>query len=127
MKPLNREKELEVMLTLCVAFIVLWWTTGQQHRWLLSAALTTGLAGLFLKRLTALLAKGWMKLAEAMGSVMNKVLLSLIFFLLLVPVALLSRWLSRQKNNLQLQKPEGNTYYFDRNQRYTPKDLENTW
>ncbi len=129
MKPvkLNREKELEVMLTLCVAFIVLWWVTNKVHIWMPGTALVVGFVGMFSKYLTSKIAYGWMKMAEMMGGTMNKVMLSLIFFLFLVPIAILSRILSRGKSSLLLKKPETNTYFFDRKQRYTAKDFENTW
>lgn len=129
MKPikLNREKELEVMLTLCVAFVMLWWVTNKVHIWMLGTALAVGFIGMFSKYLTSKIAFGWMKMAEMMGGIMNKVMLSLIFFLFLVPIAILSRILSRSKSSLLLKKPDTNTYFFDRKQRYTAKDFENTW
>lgn len=114
------------MLTLCVAFIVLWWVTNKVHNWMPGTALVVGFVGMFSKYLTSKIAYGWMKMAEMMGGTMNKVMLSLIFFLFLVPIAILSRILSRGKSSLQLKKPEGNTYFFTRNHTYAPKDLENT-
>jgi hypothetical protein len=124
---LNREKELEIILTICVGLLVIYFATKQQHRWLITLSIGLGIIGAFSKLLTAKIAWAWMKLGEAMGFVMSKVVLSLIFFLFLIPIAMLTRLFSRSKDSLQLKKISGSSYYFERNHTYTAKDLENTW
>ena len=64
----------------------------------------------------------WMKLAHAMGFVMSKVLLSLVFFLFLTPIALLYR-ITRKKS----ERKNASSFYFVRNHTYTAKDLKNVW
>ena len=54
------------------------------------------------------------------------VILGTIFFLFLLPLALISRATSKA-SSLQLKKPAGDSYYFTRNHKYEPKDLKNVW
>lgn len=123
----TREKELETILTLCVALVVLFFVTKKQHAYYLTLSVLLGLIGMFSVGATAVISKAWLKLGEAMGFVMSKVILTIVFFGFLFPIALLSRVFSKNRNNLQLNKTEGSSYYFTRNHKYEAKDLENVW
>ena len=122
----TREKELETVLTLCVALVVLFFVTKKQHAYFLSLSVLLGLIGMFSKYLTAKISWAWLKVGEMTGAVMSKVILSLVFFLFLFPIALLSRLFSKS-NSLQLKKTSSTSYYFTRNHKYEAKDLENVW
>lgn len=124
---LNREKELEVMLTICVGVLIVYFATGQQYRWLIAIAIVLGVVGAFSKFLTAKIARSWIKLGEAMGFVMSKVILTIIFFGFLFPLAVLSRLFNRGQDALQLKRKTLGTYYHERHHTYSAKDLENTW
>ena len=67
----------------------------------------------------------WFKLAEGLGWVNSKVLLSIIFFLMLTPLAFLSRLFS--KDPLKLKKRSDDSVYRERNDKFVKKDLENPW
>jgi len=123
---LNRENELETILTLCVMLVVVYFVTKQLHTWLLSLSVLLGLIGMFFKYLSSKIAWAWMKLAEGMGFVSSKIILSIVFFLILCPVALLSRVFGKS-DHLQLKKPEGSSYYYPREHKYGAADLENMW
>lgn len=68
---------------------------------------------------------GWMKLAEVLGYINNRILLGLIFFLLLTPIALLRRLF--HKDPMQLQRPKGGSLFHERNHQFEAKDLEHPW
>ncbi|NJN77976.1 MAG: hypothetical protein HC803_06285 [Saprospiraceae bacterium] len=87
-------------------------------------ALGVGLIGLFIKPFAKWIAWSWYKLSEALGYVNSRILLSLVFFLALVPIALISRLFT--KGDLQLKRKK-DSYYSDRNHKYAPKDFENVW
>ena len=123
---LNREKELETILVLCVAFVVIYFITKQQHLYLLKLCIALGLIGMFSKYLTSKISWAWLKVGEIIGAVMSKVILSIVFFGFLFPLAILSRIFSGNKNALQLKKT-GSSYYFTRNHKYEAKDLKNVW
>jgi len=125
-KKLTREKELETILTICVALVMVFLLSKQHHKFWLIISVALGLVGMFSKYLTSKIAWAWMKLSEGMGAVTSKIILSFIFFVFLLPIAILSR-IFGGKSSLQLKKPEGNTYYFTRNHKFESKDLENVW
>lgn len=123
MQPLNREKQLETMLTIALGLFVVYWTTKNKH--FFQAALLVGIIGLFFKSATQHISAAWMKLGEAMGAVSSRIILSIIYFLFLFPIAVVYR-LSR-KDELQLRKTSGSTYFISHQMRYTAKDLKNPW
>jgi predicted membrane protein len=123
--PLTREKEKETILTICVGLLVIYLITKMHYPLLVYAAVVLGLTGMFSVFLTSKIANAWMKMAEGIGFVMSKVILSFIFFFILVPFAWLSRF--KKRDNLILKKKDSGTYYVDRNHTYTSEDLKQMW
>ena len=67
---------------------------------------------------------GWYKLSEAIGFVMQRVLLSIVFYIFLFPIALVAGGSS--KKSLKLKKRD-ESYYDERNLEYDAKSMENIW
>ncbi len=123
----TREKELETILTLAAAALVFYFLTHKQHVYWILISLMLALIGVLSKYLTAKISWGWNKLGELMGMVTGKVILSVVFFVFLFPIALLSRLFNKASDSLQLNKRNVDSYYFIRNHRYKPEDLKNVW
>ena len=66
----------------------------------------------------------WMKLAEAMGFVSGKILLSVVFIIIVIPLSFIAKL--RGKLSMKL-KPGGDSYFTIRNHTFIKKDLENPW
>lgn len=94
-------------------------------RWLIWLALGVSLAGAFVPPLAKAIHWVWFKIAEALGFVMSKVILTVLFFGFLTVVAFLYRMFN--KDLLQLKRKREGSYWLDRNHRYTKKDLEQVW
>lgn len=124
---LTRTKQLETILTLSVAPVVFYLLGHRQHPALLWIALGMGAVGLTSTYLTAKISWAWYKLGELMGMVTGKVILVIVFFVFLLPIALLSRVFSKGSGALQLHKTSGPSYFIIRNHRYTSADLKNVW
>lgn len=118
----NKAKSLETLLVLVGALIIAFWVT--QKKIFLLLALLLIVIGISSSFLTGKISWAWLKFSELIGSIMSKVILSLIYFIFLVPIALLYQ-LSK-KDNLSLKRKKG-SYYIDRNHTYLAKDLENIW
>lgn len=124
MQQANKAKEKETILTICTALMVLFlWSKGK-NIYLLQVAVVLGLIGMFSDFITTKIHWAWMKLANGMGWIMNKVILGVVFFFILFPVALLSRLFV--KNNFTKNKT-ATTFYKECNHTYSKKDLENMW
>jgi len=125
---MNRQKHLETILVLVLALGIFYWFSHEKRpelgKYLLLSALILGLIGVFIPFLADKIHWAWMKLAHVMGWVMSKVILTLVFFVFLVPMALITRVLG--KGSVQL-KAGGKSYYKERNFLYDKDSLEHVW
>lgn len=115
-------RQAQNVLTICVGFILLFFIF--KIKILLLIALLAGGLSLLSDVMMEKISWVWMKIAHILGYINSKILLSVVFFVFLLPVATLYR-LSK-KNLLQLRRGQG-SYYHTRDHQYTAKDLENTW
>ncbi len=116
------ERPKETCLVIMTGLLVFWWISKADM--LVYMAIAIGVIGAFVPFLAKWIDWAWYKLAEGMGWVMSKVLLSAVFFLFLAPIAFLYK-LSK-KDTLQLRrKPD--TYWTERNHQYSGEDLDKVW
>ena len=123
-QPINmsREKQLETCVIIMAGLLVFWFIN--HYKGLVTIAILIGLIGAFVPALARWIHWAWYKLAEVMGFVMSKVLLSVVFFVFLFPIAMLYKL--TKKDTLQLKKSPG-SYWTERNHSYVEKDLEHGW
>jgi membrane protease YdiL (CAAX protease family) len=67
----------------------------------------------------------WFKLALGLGWVNSRILLTIIYFVFLLPIALVSRLFTKDPLKLKLRKEK--TLYTQRDHLYTKEDLQNIW
>jgi hypothetical protein len=118
----RRAKILETILVLVIAFIVLTWVFNTNY--LLITALVIGCIGLFIPGLAEKIHWFWQKLSHVLGTIMNFIILSLIYIAVLLPLAFLSRALLKLTIRL---KPGGESYFRERNFKYTKESMEKMW
>jgi len=119
---MSREKNIEAILIICIGLIV--FHLILEIKELLFIAVALGIISVLFPVVAKWVTKGWYFLAEVMGFVMNKVILTIVFFIVLFPMALLAK--ATGKITVRLKK-DPNTYWTERNHVYEKKDLENTW
>ena len=93
--------------------------------YLLYAAGIIGVLCIFLPVFGDLLVKVWFKIAEGLGWFNSRVILTVLFYVFLWPIAMLYRLST--KNPMGVKRPDTKSMYMERNHTYTPKDLENIW
>jgi hypothetical protein len=121
--PMNdRGKHLETLLVIATGMTVFCLFTDVKV--FLYVGLGVGVVGLALPFAAKWIHWGWMGLAKVLGFINSHIILGVVFFFLLTPLALL-RKLTR-KDTLQLRK-RGDSYFSVREQVYEGKDLENPW
>ena len=119
---MNRSKHLETILVLVLALLVCYFIS---HNTLyIKIALALGAIGVFIPFLAGKIHWLWMKLAHVLGYIMSRVLLTLIYFLFVVPLAFFSKLAG--KNTVQLKR-KNSSYFKERNFTYTKESLENVW
>jgi hypothetical protein len=126
---LSREKVLETLGVLALACLVVGHLArrpGVRSGFLVAAALLLA-AGLFVKPAGALIARAWLKFAHVLGAVNSRILLAVIFYLVLTPIAVLAR-LTRG-DFLLLKKRTGadRSYWQVRDRAYTAEDIGKLW
>jgi hypothetical protein len=117
-----RQRSLETILVLLIALGGIYWLTG--NYWFLLTAGILGIIGLLFPSLTNQIHWLWMKVGEAMGFVTGKIVLTIIFYIFLVPLSFLARLRKRKPIKL---KPDNNSFYTERNFTYTKESMENLW
>lgn len=85
----------------------------------------TGLLSLMIPPVARAIEWGWLKLALALGWINSRILLTVIYFVFLMPVAWVAKLFT--KDPLMLKKKDASTLYVTRNHQYTKEDLENIW
>ena len=120
---MEKQNKSQVILSIVVGFLVLF--AIFKAPWLLWISLVIGVLGLLSDAFAGLVTKGWLKFAEILGRINGSILLTIIFFIFLTPIAFLMR-IFKKGDELSLKKPQGSNYA-ERNHLYTGKDLENIW
>jgi hypothetical protein len=117
-------QELETITVLSVFLLLLNLFLHKQA--FIYAALALLLTGLFIKPAARNISRIWLNFAELLGAVNCKIILSLVFFLFLTPLAFLYRLFT--KNPLQLKNTsETKSLYREREHRFNPADFEKMW
>ena len=119
MKGKHPETIMVFVLVLVIVFLF------YRNMYLLYTALGLGCIGLFIPSLSSKLHWLWMKFAEGLGYVMNRIILSIVFFIFLVPVAFLSKLF--RKNPFKAGSRQVKSYFTERNLTYSKKNLEDIW
>lgn len=119
-----REKNLETCLVTATGLILLWFI--YELKALLIVGFIIGIIGLFLNPVANWVTWLWYKIADVLGFIVPKILLSTIFFFFLFPLAVLYRLFN--KDGLQLDKKGPNaSYWIERGHKYDKKDLDQIW
>lgn len=95
-------------------------------RYLLYVGTSVGALTLLWPTLAQWISWGWYKLAEGLGYVNSRILLTLVFFGFLLPVALLYRFFNRDMLALKSGRTD-KSLYKERNHTYSADDLKNVW
>lgn len=121
METQNKIKSLETCLVLVLALILAFWV--YDLNWCLYLALVIAAIGLFVPPIANAIRWAWYKLAEGLGAITSRILLAIIFFLLLTPIAFLYRFFQRKK----WVSYDSQSAWITRNHTFQKEDLENPW
>ena len=119
---MNKEKRLEAILVISMFMLLLYFLKDVKVYILISFII--GLTGIFLKPVANGVSWLWLKLGVMLGAVVPKIILTVVYYVFLLPVSLLYRIF--KKDNLNLKR-NTNTYWKQRNHKYISKDIENIW
>lgn len=110
------------VLVICMGFLVLF--LAFEWKWALYTSLAIGVLAIASSFLSRQIEWAWMKLALVLGYIVPNILLSIVFFIFLLPIALLSR--IGGKDPLMLSG-KYKSYFIDINKQMDKKAFEKTW
>jgi hypothetical protein len=113
----------KTVLTITVGFLIVYLFTG--WTWTIVTSLVVGIIGVFSSRLSGLINKLWIQLTIILSYIVPTLIMAIIYYLFLVPIAFLSRIVSK-KDELLLKQP-GKSTFFDVNRSYKKDSLEKMW
>lgn len=119
----NKQDNPKTILVIVTGLLVLRFVFKSDY--FLYASLGIGLISLIIPVVGDGIVWLWFKIAQVLGWINTRIILSLVFFLFVTPIALLSRVF--KKNMLQLRDKDAKTVFVTRNHTYKKEDLEETW
>lgn len=119
---MNKTKVLETSLVLSTGFVALYLLFKKPV--FIFLAFAFGLIGIFIPQVARYIAIVWFKIADIMNFVMSKIMLGIVYYLILVPIAFIYKGFGKDK--LVLKQNE-NSNWILRNKKYSASDIENIW
>ncbi len=119
----DKVRQLETMAVF--ALVLLFLGVKLQRRSLLFAAMAALLIALLVPPLARIITVWWEKFSRVLAAVNSRIILTIVFYLVLAPLACLYRLFNRDP--LRLTRKESGSYYVERNHTYTKVDLEKMW
>lgn len=123
---MKKSTPLQAMDTLAVfALISLMLALYTRHQSFVVVAVALLVVALFIKPLAGMVAGCWLEFSELLSSFSNKVILSLLFFIVLTPIAYIYRRFTKDPLGLDLNI--SGSCYKERNHIFLKEDLEKLW
>jgi hypothetical protein len=110
-------------LTIVIGFLLL--SNYFHSKPLLLISIAVGLIAIFSEKANDKIIWAWNKLTEILGLIMPNVLLSIVFYLFLTPLAWLNR-IDRKKNPLQLRN-NSDSMFITKRKEFSKVSLEKIW
>ena len=125
---MEKNRAPETILTISLGFLglflVFMWIKEAAHYWMLYTSFAVGVLGLASRWIRESIHTSWFWLADKMGFVMSRIVLSLVFIFVVLPFGFVAKLF---RKDLMFLKKGRRTYYKTRNHGYTIGDLENPW
>lgn len=122
--PMNQIDTFKTVNVLTLAFLIGYLVFS--INWLLWVAFLLAIGNAFESRITSWIAEYWMKLAGILGNFNSKIILSVMFFIVLTPLAFVYRLFNRELVN-HFRKNQRRSYFDDVNKSFTKSDFEKLW
>lgn len=127
----DKARRIETLAVLALACLVFALLAHRRHgvslredAWLVAAAAFL-VIGCFVAPLAGLITRAWFGLSHALGAVMSRVVMGVVFFAVLLPLSLLRRLF--EADPLRLRRKASGSYYTDVSKAYCSRDLRHPW
>lgn len=114
---------IKTVLTITVGFLVIYVFT--EYQWLLYTSLIVGILGLLSSRIAKVVDYLWMKLSYILSLIVPNILLTIIFYVFLFPISMLSKLFSK-KDPMDLKNSK-QSLFKDVDKQFVPESFDNPW
>ncbi len=118
-----KSEPIKTVLVITVGMMIVYLITKLQ--WAVYISLSVGISGVLSEYLAKKIDYLWIKLTWILSLIMPNVLLSIVFYIFLTPIAILSR-IFGEKNPLSL-KNTSSTLFKDSNKKFEKASFEKPW
>jgi hypothetical protein len=119
----NNANPVKTVLIITLGFLIVYWVT--KWRWAIAVSVIIGVLGLLSGHLAKWIDLLWMKLTWILGLIIPNILLTIIFYFFLTPIALLSKVFGN-KNQLTLKNTD-RSLFKDRKKDFDKVSFEKPW
>ena len=120
----GRKKDLETVLVLSLVCVVLYLIFDREF--FVFGAMVLLIVGLVFKKITSKISDLWLGFSEIIGKFNTKIILSVIYYCVLTPVAFVYRIFHKDHLNL-LKNPSKSSYFISRDKTFIADDFEKMW
>lgn len=120
---MEHQDRFKTILVIVIGLIAIAWIFNIQY--LDKIAFGVGVVSILIPPAAKAIEWAWLKLALTLGWINSRILLSVVYFVFLLPIAWMARLFTRDP--LMLKSKTASSLYVNRNHQYTKKDLENIW
>ena len=117
-KDQSRDTGMAMVLLLLILYVSLKW------KGLLFGAMALHVLNMTWPRLFAPIAVVWLGLSDLLGTIVSKVLLSIVFFAVVTPIAIMRRLAGKDSLKLRAFKASEDSVMLERNHTFTGTDIE---
>jgi hypothetical protein len=120
---MDRNKSLETCLVIVTGLLFVYLIKDWYP--LLILALIIGIIGAFLSKPASWITLIWYKIGDLLGKIVSKIILSLIFYVFLLPISLLSKLFNKKNPNINNKRVD--SMWINREYFYSKEDLKKPW
>lgn len=120
---MKKNNTYETILVITVGFVIIYLLTNITA--FIAIALTIGILSILSRFIAGKISWLWLKGGEGLGWFMSKIVLSIVFYLILLPISLIYKLFNKDK--LNIKRKERYTLYVERNHIYGADEMNNIW
>ena len=125
LKNSNKDQAKDTGLAIVLILLIIEYV--KRPGWLVIAAIAVMVLTMTWPVIFSPLAKVWFGLSHVLGSVVSKIILSLVFFFIVTPVGFIRKVFGADPMKTRLWKKGDGSVLVDRNHTYTKEDIENPY
>ena len=110
------------LVLICLICFLVW-----KHHFLILLAVAFLLVAMTYPPIFKPFAKLWFGLSTALGTVVSRIILTIVFFTVVLPVGLMRRMLGKDAMKIKLWKKDNTSVFRRRKHRFAAKDLEHPY